>query len=257
METIKDLDVYLQRMEVGMLDKLFFLQEIDMNDVDIIVDFGCADGTLLTHIKDLYTDKICVGYDIDREMLNRIHNPYILKISELKVLADFLDGYEDMNALVVFSSVLHELNSYLTKEERDHIWHTICGNSTVKYIAIRDMRLSGPCDAEDAKNAYEAAMAARPIPFADYLYHRNGYDMPDEEIFEFFLKYKYIENWKRERDEHYFYGVNTFIMPNTFKPIYYDRFYIEPQMAAIEKDFGIDLRYMNTHYKAVYKRLRG
>ena len=53
--------------------KLFFLNTIDINDYDLIVDFGCADGFLLEHLSKIYKGKKSnlFGYDIDSKMIEK------------------------------------------------------------------------------------------------------------------------------------------------------------------------------------------
>ena len=53
METIKDFDGYLRRMRNGMDDKLWWVKH---SNHDFIVDYGCADGTLLKHVREIHPD---------------------------------------------------------------------------------------------------------------------------------------------------------------------------------------------------------
>ena len=59
--------VYNSRMSVGMEDKLFFLPFLKKSP--LLIDYGCADGTLAKYIKDIYPDAVIYGYDIDENML--------------------------------------------------------------------------------------------------------------------------------------------------------------------------------------------
>ena len=45
MEQINNIDVYTAGMQKSLSDKLFFVDKVD--DISRIVDFGCADGSLL------------------------------------------------------------------------------------------------------------------------------------------------------------------------------------------------------------------
>ena len=67
MENIKDMAVYNSRMSAGMEDKLFFLPFLKKST--LLIDYGCADGTLAKYIKDIYPDAVIYGYDIDENML--------------------------------------------------------------------------------------------------------------------------------------------------------------------------------------------
>ena len=62
MENIKDMAVYNSRMSAGMEDKLFFLPFLKKSP--LLIDYGCADGTLAKYIKDIYPDAVIYGYDI-------------------------------------------------------------------------------------------------------------------------------------------------------------------------------------------------
>ena len=55
---------YLEKMERAMEEKIFFLNKIDFNNVDTIVDFGCANGALIEIMdKYLQSTKQIIGFD--------------------------------------------------------------------------------------------------------------------------------------------------------------------------------------------------
>lgn len=58
---IKDIGSYIDGMKLSYMDKLFFLNKID---ADIIIDFGCADGFILSKIRERRPDIFLVGYDL-------------------------------------------------------------------------------------------------------------------------------------------------------------------------------------------------
>jgi len=61
-------ETYISGMNKGSSDKLFFLNKINTN---CIVDFGCADGSILRSIQSVDPTIKLIGYDIDDNMLNR------------------------------------------------------------------------------------------------------------------------------------------------------------------------------------------
>jgi hypothetical protein len=65
---ISDLDRYIEGMEKSMQDKLFFVSQLDF---DVIVDFGCANGSFLSKVKQLKPNIKIIGYDLDETMLKR------------------------------------------------------------------------------------------------------------------------------------------------------------------------------------------
>lgn len=58
---IANLKVYNDNMRKSLLDKAYFLSFVDS---DTFIDFGCADGSLLKHIHEMFPDKKLIGYDI-------------------------------------------------------------------------------------------------------------------------------------------------------------------------------------------------
>ena len=64
---ISDIESYIQGMELGYIDKLFFIDKITP---DVIVDFGCADGTILSKVRLLNPNIKLIGYDLDKNMLS-------------------------------------------------------------------------------------------------------------------------------------------------------------------------------------------
>ena len=72
---------------------------------------------------------------------------------------------------------------------------------------------------------------------------------------EFFLKYTYVENWEREKDEVYLWDWMD-ILNQHFVSIYNvkfeNRFYIPFIRERIKNDFDIDWN-INTHRKVLYQ----
>lgn len=60
MTDIQNLELYNNSMRLSMIDKVFFLDRIDP---EVIVDFGCADGSLTRFISSNYPDITVIGYD--------------------------------------------------------------------------------------------------------------------------------------------------------------------------------------------------
>ena len=79
---MKNLNSYIRRLEKGMEDKLFFLPHLDMNEYDVIVEFGCANGRLLRRIQPVVDRTITtlVGFDKNEDILEiaRFHLKWFL-----------------------------------------------------------------------------------------------------------------------------------------------------------------------------------
>lgn len=65
---IANYDSYIQSMNKSLGSKTWFVNKIDF---DCLVDFGCADGSLLKMVSKMKPDKKYIGYDIDRGMEDR------------------------------------------------------------------------------------------------------------------------------------------------------------------------------------------
>ena len=64
---------YLENMSLGLSDKLYFLGKVDL---DILVDFGCADGVLLNYISRVDKKTRLIGYDLSLKMVNHAKNKF-------------------------------------------------------------------------------------------------------------------------------------------------------------------------------------
>ena len=61
-----------------MEEKIFFLNKIDFNNVDTIVDFGCANGALIEIMdKYLQSTKQIIGFDNYQYFIDICNNKYI------------------------------------------------------------------------------------------------------------------------------------------------------------------------------------
>ena len=113
MTPIKNYNVYQNGMKKSLDDKLFFLDLID--DVDTIVDFGCADGQLLKQIHEERPEWNLMGIDMDEKMIEQAQKncPDATYINTNGIYK--FNG--DNNSILNLSSVIHEVYSYCTTEE--------------------------------------------------------------------------------------------------------------------------------------------
>ena len=59
---MNNIDIYVKRMAKSIYDKLFFVDKIFDDDISSFIDFGCADGTLISYAQQYY-DCNFIGYD--------------------------------------------------------------------------------------------------------------------------------------------------------------------------------------------------
>lgn len=246
---ISDIKLYNRQMSASMADKLFFLDLIDPNDYDTIVDFGCADGELL---KQHPIGVVKIGVDNSEDMrkeakLNYPDCSYVNSLDDLK-------DVDKTHALFNASSVIHEIYSYLSKDEIEHFWDNVF-NDNYKYISIRDMMVSNktnrPLNTEVENNILNSNYSE--------LYNDFVSKFPDgreRDLLHFFLKYRYEENWKRESVENYF-PITTEellkLIPDTYEVVYLDKYPLEWTKNNIKETFNYDIQ-DDTHIKILLKR---
>lgn len=268
MDNIQDIDAYVKSMSTTLFDKCWWIDKIPQ-DIDTVVDYGCAQGDLA-----LLIDRLCpgrfkyIGIDNSQEMLAlAAHNH---KLHFAKNDSEFCSGVSGIaqrcdtsKTILVLNSVTHEIFSYLTKGERRALFAEMFG-AGFSYIAIRDMHM--PDFEQDALNVEKAFTAIMYSPYAgmwkefnDYLNDnpRNGgwWDSAALRMAEFFMKYRYAGNWQREMRETYFWNWMPQILNECeacapYNYAYEETFYIPFIRDKILADFGIDFQ-VKTHKKVL------
>lgn len=137
---IANLKVYNDNMRKSLLDKAYFLSFVDS---DTFIDFGCADGSLLKHIHEMFPDKKLIGYDISPEMLqvaeknlegcnvslyNNFENVISLKLDNATLILS-----SDINDV---SRVLHNANPTHLAEFQS-IWGNISNNKNLVHFLMK------------------------------------------------------------------------------------------------------------------------
>ena len=101
-------ECYIKGMEKAMQEKLFFLEHLDMNSYDLIIDFGCASGDLIERIKVITkTQTPLIGIEQDSYMQSILTQRGI----EWKASLSNIENLKGQKILIIFSSVLHELEN--------------------------------------------------------------------------------------------------------------------------------------------------
>lgn len=273
---IKDFTIYNSEMEKGIKDKLFFLKFLDpKNTIYRFLDYGCANGKVLEAISNIDEFKygLFCGYDESSDMIKLALSQWESKYSENAYFSTKLrDLPKDKRPTVlILSSVLHEVYSrysevYGTKAWINGFWEDIF-NLNTDYIAIRDM-----CYSEDMYRPVPKTLPT--INFNDY--YKNfkektlvrDYQVEDFErkwgncnnivtLLHFFLKYRYIANWKREVEENYFSvsdeDLLNRISKSNYNIVYYERFQLPTiySLTHFRTGYGID---DCTHVKIFLKK---
>jgi trans-aconitate methyltransferase len=256
MEKIKNYNRYNEAMTSTMLDKIWFLDKIPPT-VDTIVDFGCADGSLIKFIDSIFPNRFkFVGIDNDEEMLDRatknlanIKSPYTLYHSICGL------EYQNMeNAVLVLNSVVHEIFSYCSYLDCVQIFNSI-NKMHFSFVAIRDMHYQETTANELAlytmANVFLANEKEHFTQWNDLNYHSNT----QNSIIEFLLKYRYKENWDREVAERYLWNWKNDLTRyfRNYEIEFEQDFYIPFIFSKYELDFDTKTERFNTHKKLLFK----
>jgi 23S rRNA U2552 (ribose-2'-O)-methylase RlmE/FtsJ len=245
-------------MDKSVEDKLFFLDKIDF---DVIVDFGCANGALLSVIEKRKPNVKIIGYDLDTTMLDSARSylsKEVLLTNNWNEVLNELSKYE--NPLLNLSSVIHEVYSYSNSKTIKDFWTTRAFNENFEYIVIRDMLPSSKIDNIDPREFKEDVDRVKEIFDPYYLksFETQWGSLYDSyrTFIHLLLKYRYTNNWEREVNENYVPVSSETIktkIPHDYKIIYEDHFVLPFIQGKVVEDFGIKIRYPS-HSKFIIQK---
>lgn len=253
MEKIKDYKIYTTRMKKSLLDKIYFVDKIEAN---IIVDYGCADGTLIHFLATLFPELQFIGFDIDEKMISEAR----VKCEGMKNCS-FTSRWEDIETYcghkaIILSSIIHEVYSYGSEKDISIFWDRVYGG-TFKYIAIRDMipsiSMDKRSDINDIKNIMRKARPAYVRAFEQVW----GSIEQNKNLIHYLLKYRYTENWDREVRENYMPITREQLIisiPDEYEIMFHEHFVLPYLKDTVFEDFGIVIK-DNTHLKMVLKKI--
>lgn len=261
MPLIQNYTVYNERMEAGIKDKLWFVDNL-LPEINTVIDFGCADCALGRALGYYYPNQFrYIGIDNDahmRELGSEAGFTVVEDILDLDTLNIDFD-----KTVMVFSSVIHEIAHYCGEHMVEVIFREVrAERCRPKQIAIRDMSLESNdlWFDELTKMGIETAIEDSPYKFRyeDFVATCKEQKRNDEDWWglEFLLKYTYVENWKREKAERYLWNWDSIIY--RLLNMYYNQdcsysFNMPYQVRIIRKDFNYNL-YQHTHRKVLYTR---
>lgn len=252
---ISDLQSYINGMSLSIQDKLFF---VDMVNFDVIVDFGCADGTFLEGIMKSNPGVKVIGYDLDETMLSkartRLGNKALLT-SNWEEAVNATNQYK--NPLLNLSSVIHEVYSYSHGTIVKKFWDNQVFGGYFKWITIRDMIPSLELGREEIsmfKDDVRKVRSKSDKIYLDSFEERWGTISDNYRTFmHYLLKYRYTDNWDREVNEDYLpvslETVKTKI-PSNYKIVYEQDFLLDFLKQQVKKDFNVHLTH-STHTKMI------
>jgi hypothetical protein len=252
---IADFDEYIEGMKLSMEDKLFFVNRLDF---DVIVDFGCANGTFLSIVKNMKPNVKLIGYDLDDTMLSKaesILGEEALLTSNWNQVVGELSKYK--RPLLNLSSVIHEVYSYSHSSVIKKFWEQQVFGGNFKWITIRDMIPSVEIHKGELKSFEDDVKRVKDLADPYYLKSFEERWEPIENSYRtfvhFLLKYRYIDNWQRELNENYLpVSLETVKkkIPSSYKIISEEDFVVPFIKEKVMEDFGILIKH-STHTKMI------
>jgi len=264
---IADNGWYNSEMAKSLIDKIYFLDKVDAG---MFVDFGCANGVMVSFIERVFPGIRLVGYDVNEEMLaearRRDPESRVVFTSDwaevARLVAEYKSGPGENKVCLVLSSVLHEVHSYLDEAEKEAVFNQIWGGDGVEfdYIAVRDMMAgratSRPSDPIAVARVQQVFEARHPGLIAQWE-QRWGHLGENWSLVHFLLTYRYVNNWDREYRENYLpvnYEDFMASVPPKYQAIYLDKFTLPFLRRRVREDFNVSLA-DTTHLKAVFERV--
>lgn len=263
MINIRNNDVYFTEIEKSLKDKLFFLDKIQ--DIDLLVDFGCGNGHLMDYILRNTNVKKCFGYDYNTETIVKNKNNYVGE-DNIYFSFDFYDilskvwkfrnqihkSDQTPNLVIIFSSVFHEMD----RRDINAIIQLVYSSHLFDYVVVRDMF---SFQQDHNINFFELADKVKgradPVQVEDFEDFYGEILLPDS-IIHFLLKQRYKTNWELELEEDYLqHSFNSIKrqFENTGYELLYDGNYCNEFLAnEISEQFNIDFKYL-THGELIYK----
>ena len=233
------------------MDKLFFVDKVN---TQAILDFGCADGTLLNAISCLFPNYLLIGYDASNSMITEAKtlHPHIGFGWSWEAV---ISGIIPAETTLVLSSIIHEIYTYSNPTELNIFWQRVW-ETGFKTIVFRDMMVSKVVSRPSDSLAVARIRQHHPAKQLIEWETQWGPLEDNWSLVHFLLTYRYQKNWEREYKENYLpISVESFLasIPTTYNPIFFDHFTLPFIRGSIYKHFKIDLS-DRTHLKLIVEK---
>lgn len=252
---ISNMDKYLAGMTKGFDDKIFFVNKL--NDLDLLVDFGCADGQMLNYLTHVKPNMTLIGYDLDINMIkiSREKFPHMFFSDNWKEIMEEVNSKKNEGKTkgILLSSIIHEVYSYAGTENKNIFWNSVFDDSFT-YVIIRDMMTQDKYEKPNPELAKIIREKSDPKYLKEYEDIWGSIDNSYKNLMHWLLKYTYTDNWTREVEENYLPYTLEHLKRRRIPPgwtIILQDYYVLPFMKQnVQKDFGITLT-QPTHIKMI------
>jgi hypothetical protein len=225
-------------------------------DTSTYVDFGCADGALLSAMQAIDPHKVYVGYDNSPKQLNILKSlhPFLIAHSDWDAISSFV---KRKDATLILSSVIHEVYSYSDPLEISTFWDHVF-QSNFKYIAIRDMSISAKNRGEiiDLADVNKIRGHAQYTEMVQEFEAKWGSLIHGDNYLHFLLKFPYRDNWLRELNENYLSICTETLLervPANYRIVYSEHAQLPYMRWKVKETFGIDMKFPS-HIKLLIER---
>jgi len=257
---IENIANYNDGMRRSLIDKIFFADKIQ--DADLIIDYGCADGSLIKFLAAIFPEQQFIGYDISTDMIQEAKKGNGHPNAVFEGNWDLINGAilkaqsQGKRVCVVLSSMIHEVYAYGAKQA-DEFWERIWAIGA-DYIAIRDMMVSRTTSRPADPLSVARVRQIFPSDLLAQWETQWGTIEENWSLVHFLLTYRYTANWDRELRENYLpLNLEDFmsLVPPTYSPTFIEHYTLPFLRGEIWRDFYIQLQ-DPTHFKAIYRKVK-
>ena len=252
---IVNMNKYLNSMTKGFDDKIFFIKKLD--DLDLLIDFGCADGEMLNFLTKVKPNMTLIGYDLDINMINisREKFPNMFFSDNWNEIMKEVNSKKNDGKVkgLLLSSIIHEVYSYSVVEDKNIFWNNVFDDSFT-YVIIRDMMTQDSYERPDLELAKIIREKSDPNYLNSYESIWGSIDDSYKNIMHWLLKYTYTDNWTREVNENYLPYTLEHLkrrrVPSGWTIILQDYYVLPFMKQKVKRDFDITLT-QPTHIKMI------
>lgn len=202
---MKNFESYKLNLKKSLEQKLFFTKQLDLSQYDLIVDYGCGTGDVLMALVEsgkLKPDCKLVGYDTNPDMISYAKSRLVNSKKNITYVDNFLSLQENIkieyNSLVIFSSVLHEIEAQEQLNIIDNIMLT-CNT-----IVIRDMIAPQEENKRISRKIRKKVLKEMPRWQYDMFKSTWGKIKRKKNLYRFLLMNEFVDNFETEVKEDYF-----------------------------------------------------
>ena len=269
-----DLGSYNNSMARAVDEKLFFLDKLKVQRF-VLLDFGCADGSILRAVEKLEPEGLLcqnyrkyLGYDPSRTMIDLAKKSWDGNSRSVYFTDDWDRAVDVCQAMalppaggkvpviLLLSSVLHEVYSYGTPETIGEFWDRL-SDLKPDIIVFRDMMWNSHLQLDSTEVFVDRIRRYSVKPGLESFEERWGKIDEPKNLVHYLLKYRWQVNWERENNENYFpvdfSDFLTKVRDIGYEPSYLEHAPVPYIQNKIQEDWGFRLE-IPTHLKAVFRK---